>query len=157
MIERNKVKELVEVFLSEHQDEAVYLVDVTVSKANSIVVELGSDKGLGIDFCVKLNKYIENAFDRDVEDFELEVGSAGLTSPFKVLRQYLGAVGSQVELLLKGGKKEKGELQFADEEGLKLLVSRMVKPGGAKRKVEVEEVLELKYDELLQCKRIIEF
>ncbi len=157
MIDSNKVRELIETFLSEHQDEGVYLVDATVSKANNIVVELGSDKGLGIDFCVKLNKHIESAFDRDVEDFELEVGSAGLTSPFKVLRQYQGAVGSKVELLLKVGKKEKGELQFVDEEGLKLLVYRLVKPEGAKRKVEVEEVLEVKYDELLQCKRIIEF
>ncbi len=157
MIDSNKVKELVETFLSSLQDESVYLVEVRVSKANNIIVELGADKGLGIDLCVKLNKYIENAFDRDEEDFELEVGSAGLTSPFKVLRQYVGAVGSKVEMLLKGGKKEKGVLQSADETILKLLVQRLVKPEGAKRKIEVEEVLEIKWDDLLQCKRIIEF
>ncbi len=157
MIDSTKVKDLVEGFLLELQNDSVYLVDVIVSKANRIVVELGADKGLSIDLCVKLNKHIEAAFDRDVEDFELEVGSAGLTSPFKVLRQYTGAIGSNVELLLKGGKKEKGELQSADESGLKLAVKRMIKPEGAKRKVEVEEVLELKYDELLQCKRIVEF
>ncbi len=157
MIDSKEIKELVDSFLRELNDEHIYLVDVSVTPANRILVELGADKGLNIDLCVKLNKHIEAAFDREVEDFELEVGSAGLTSPFKVLRQYIGAIGSKVELLLKGGKKEKGELQAADESGLKLLVTRLVKPEGTKRKVEVEEILEVPFEEVLQCKRIIEF
>ncbi len=157
MIDSRKVIELVESFLSDLQDESIYLVEVTVSPSNRIVVELGADNGLSIDLCVKLNKHIEGAFDREVEDFELEVGSAGLTSPFKVLRQYLSAVGSKVELLIKGGRKEKGQLQSANEEGLTLVVTRLVKPEGAKRKVEVEETLAFKYEDLLQSKRIIEF
>ncbi len=157
MIDSKVVKELVEGFLIEQKDDSIYLVDVSVSTANRIVVELGSDKGLDIDLCIKINKHIEAAFDREKEDFELEVGSAGLTSPFKVLRQYQSAVGSKVELLIKGGKKEKGLLQHADEQGLELVLTRLIKPEGAKRKVEVEETLKLTFDEVLQCKRIIEF
>ena len=35
----------------------------------------------------ELSRFIESHLDREVEDFELEVGSAGLGQPFRVLRQ----------------------------------------------------------------------
>ena len=85
MIQKDIITNLV---ISKLADTRYFLVDVTVSADNVIKVEIDAEDGVDIDFCVELNRFIEANFDREVEDYELEVGSAGLTSPFKVKRQY---------------------------------------------------------------------
>ena len=82
-----------------------YLVDVVIKPGNLIVVEIDNDEAVSIDDCAELSRYLEEHLDRDVEDYELEVGSAGITSPFKVLRQYVKNIGNEVEMLLKNGSK----------------------------------------------------
>ena len=156
MIAKSLIEQLVTDFCaSEHPD--YYIVDVAVHPGNRIVVELGADEGISIDVCVVLTKHIEAHLDREVEDFELEVGSAGLTSPFKVLRQYEGAIGEELEVLRKGGVKEKGLLTAATAEAITLTVVRMVRPEGAKRKQAVEEALVIPIEEVLQAKRVLKF
>ena len=104
---------------------------------------------------------IERGGDRasslEAEDFELEVGAAGLTAPFKILRQYTDAIGEEVEVLRKGGIKEKGVLSDATAEAITLTVVRKVRPEGQKRKIEVEEALPIPMDEVLQTKRVLKF
>ena len=107
-----------------------YIVEVAVHPGNRIIVELGARGGISIDACVALSKHIEGQLDREAEDFELEVGSAGLTAPFKVLRQYTDAIGEEVEVLRKGGIKEKGVLSDATAEAITLTVVRKVRPEG---------------------------
>ena len=85
------------------------------------------------------------------------MGSAGLTAPFKVLRQYTDAIGEEVEVLRKGGIKEKGVLSDATAEAITLTVVRKVRPEGQKRKIEVEEALPIPMDEVLQTKRVLKF
>ena len=85
MIDKELIVKLVEEKLASSSN---YLVDVAVQPGNIIVVEIDNDESVCIDDCVELSRYLEDHLDRDVEDFELEVGSAGITSPFKVLRQY---------------------------------------------------------------------
>ena len=65
---------------------SLFLVEVKVSPANEIVVTIDSEDSIDIDTCVSLSRHIESKFDREQEDYELEVGSAGLSSPFVVLR-----------------------------------------------------------------------
>ena len=81
MIEESKIRDIVEEYL---RGSSFFVVEIAVDKNNSIVVEVDSDESVPLDYCVELSKYIESKLDRDVEDFDLEVGSAGLTSPFKV-------------------------------------------------------------------------
>ena len=95
--------------------------------------------------------------DRDVEDYELEVGSAGITSPFKVLRQYVKNIGNEVEMLLKNGSKLTGVLKSADENGVVVSVEKKVKPEGAKRKVTVVEDESYTFDEIKYTKYLIRF
>lgn len=154
MIEKSVVKQLVEEQLASSEN---YLVDVIVRPDNSIVVEIDSDEAVDIDDCAELSRYIEEHLDRDVEDYELEVGSAGITSPFKVLRQYLKNVGNEVEVLLRNGVKLTGTLKAADEEGIVLTVEKQVKPEGAKRKITVQEDLSYKYDEIKYTKYLLRF
>ena len=102
MIQHTTIEEIVSAYIAEHHPD-YYIVETAVHPGNRIVVELDSESGINIDDCVALTKHIESQLDREAEDFELEVGSAGLTSPLKVLRQYTSTIGQEVEVLRKGG------------------------------------------------------
>lgn len=134
-----------------------FVVDVTVQPGNTIVVEIDNREGVDIDRCVELSRFIESKLDRDTEDFELEVGSAGLTSPFKVLGQYRKNIGNEVEVLTKGGVKLSGVLKDAGEDRFTVTITKKVKPENAKRKIEVEEDLTFAYDEVKYTKYLIRF
>ena len=95
--------------------------------------------------------------DREVEDYELEVGSAGVTQPFKVLRQYQMNIGNEVEVLTKDGRKLTGVLTDANEENFTVTTLVKVKIEGEKRKKEVESNLSFKYEEIKHCKYLIRF
>ncbi len=134
-----------------------YLVDVEIQPGNVIIVEIDNDEAVCIDDCVELSRFIEEHLDRNSEDFELEVGSAGITSPFKILRQYQKNIGKEVEVLLASGMKLTGILKSADENGIVLTVEKQVKPEGAKRKITVEEDLAYTYNEIKSTKYLIRF
>ncbi len=154
MVEKNTVCKLVEERLASSN---LYLVDVEIKPGNLIVVEIDSDQAIGIDDCVELSRYLESNLDREVEDYELEVGSAGITSPFKVLRQYVKNIGNEVEILLKKGVKLTGVLKSADECGVVVTVERQEKPEGSKRKVTVQEDFSYPFEEIKYTKYLIRF
>ena len=98
-----------------------FIVDVSVSKDNDIILTIESEEGtIELDDCVSLSRYFETKFDREVEDYSLTVSSAGLDQPCKVFRQFVKAVGTKVEVLLKGGKKMVAVLEAADQESITL-------------------------------------
>lgn len=152
MIEKEFIKNIVDTALAE---TSMFLVDVSINPGNVIIVEVDDDEGVSIDDCVKLSKTIESNLDREAEDFELEVGSAGLTSPLKIPRQYKKYEGSEVEVLLTKGIKLKGLLASSDDEGFVLVTEKMVKPEGAKRKVAVQEEHRFSYSDVKYTKYII--
>jgi ribosome maturation factor RimP len=154
MIKKETVKEIVDGFLAESDN---YLVDIQIKPDNTIVVGIDNDKSVSIDDCISLSKYVESKLDRDAEDYELEVGSAGIGQPFKILRQYLKNIGNEVEVLTKTGVKHTGILKSADAETFVLTVEKQVKPEGAKRKVTVEEDLAFSYSEIKHTKYLIRF
>ena len=149
MIEKNVVKELVEEWL---QDKDYFLVDITVSPDDRIVVEIDHAEGVWIDDCVSLSRYIESKLSRDQEDYELEVGSAGIGQPFKVLPQYVCHIGKEVEVLTKDGRKLRGILTAAEADHFELTVSVKKKLPEQKRPQLVEEVLSFPYDEVKYTK-----
>jgi len=154
MIDKGKIKELVEEKLSGTNN---FLVEVLIKPGNLIVVEIDSDESVCIDDCIAISRHIEANMDREEEDFELEVGSAGITSPFKVLRQYVKNIGNEVEILLKSGVKQTGVLKAADENGIVITVENKIKPEGAKRKITVEEDLSYTFEEIKYTKYLIRF
>lgn len=135
----------------------MFVVDVAVRSGNIIVVEVDSDNPIGIDDCIALSKYIESKLDREQDDFELEVGSSGLSSPFKIPRQYKKNIGNEVEVLTKKGQKLSGVLKSVDDNGFIVTARKMVKLEGAKRKTEVEEDFPFNYDEIKYTKYLIRF
>ena len=154
MIDRNIVSGIVNEWL---EDKDYFLVDVSVSPDNKIVVEIDHAEGVWIDDCVELSRFIESMLDREEEDYELEVGSAGIGQPFKVLQQYLNNIGNEVEVLTTEGRKMEGVLKDANEENMTLTVQRKVKPEGAKRPKLVEEDVTYTYSEIKYTKYLISF
>lgn len=135
----------------------LFLVDVRIDNDNNITVEIDSDTTVDIDECVRLTRLVETEFNRDEEDYELEIGSAGLTSPLRTPRQYLKNIGNEVEVLTKSGQKTKGTMKAADNEGFVLTVEKKEKREGQKRPVTVETDIAFKYDEIKYTKYLLQF
>ena len=154
MIDKQNVTSLVERWL---EGKDYFLTDLTVSEDDRIVVEIDHKDGVWIDDCVDLSRYIESNLDREVEDYELEVGSAGIGKPFKVLQQYVNNVGNEVEVLLRDGTKLKGVLKDAGEAGFTVTVKKKVRPEGAKRPQLVDEDVSLAYGDAKEVKAVINF
>lgn len=152
MIDKNVVKKLVEEWL---QDKEYFLVSIEISPDDRIVVEIDHADGVWIEDCVALSKYIEDHLNRDEEDYELEVGSAGLGQPFKVPQQYINFIGKEVEVLDADGKKVKGILKAVEGNDFTVGVEEKVK--GKKRPVkqEVDHVYQM--DKVKYTKYIISF
>lgn len=119
MINKQEIIDLTDQFLLVTESES-YLIDVTVSRDNVIVITLDNDESIDIDECAALSRYIDEHMDREREDFELEVGSAGLTTPLKTLRQYAKFEGETMEVMMRDGRKLRGILGAADDEGFDL-------------------------------------
>lgn len=154
MIDRQQVIDLTNEWLA---DKEYFLVDVIISKDDKITVEIDHAEGVWIEDCAELSRHIENGLSRETEDYELEVGSAGLGQPFKVTQQYKNHIGMEVEVLTKEGKKLKGILKNASEEEFILTVTKKEKKEGAKRPQLVEEDLIFPYDGVKYTKYIIKF
>ncbi|MCM1292067.1 MAG: ribosome assembly cofactor RimP [Bacteroides sp.] len=156
MIDKQLISTIVEDAL---QGTDAFLVDVKVTPANEVTVEIDSMTGVDIDTCANLTRLIEEKVDRDVEDYELEVGSAGLTSPLKVPRQYEKNIGNEVEVLTRDGKKLTGVLTAltADGSAFTLTIKEKVKEPGKKRPVLVEKPVEINIADTKTVKYLINF
>ena len=134
-----------------------FLVGIEISSDNRIVVEIDHADGVWIDDCVDLSRYIESRLSRDDEDYELEVGSAGLGQPFKVVQQYTNFIGEEVEVLAADGKKWRGVLRTVDPPLFTVAVEERVKHEGAKRPRIEEVVHEFNMNEVKYTKYVIKF
>ena len=142
MIDKNLLSSTVEQAIT---DTNLFLVEVTVSADNKVTVVVDSPDGVDIEQCVKLTRIIEETFDRDVEDYELEVGSAGVTAPFKVKQQYEMNIGNPVEVLTRDGRKLHATLAAVSDDFTSVTVTspEKVKEPGSKRPkiVDVEQTI----------------
>jgi len=84
------------------------------------MVEIDSETSVDLDFCVELTRYIEQHFDRDAEDYSLEIGSYSITKPFVDRRQYRKNIGRKVEVLTEESRKIRGTLVAVDNDGFTL-------------------------------------
>ena len=76
--------------------------------------------GIKVKDCALLSKKIEGKLDRENEDFELLVSSAGLDNAFKVLKQYEKNIGKSIKLLTVDGEKLKGKLLSVTENEIEI-------------------------------------
>ena len=155
MIDKKEMEQVVEQFVA---DKDLFLVEINIDHSDNIVeVLIDSMDSVTLDDCVAVNDAILEHFDRDREDFELTVASYGISDPFRVTAHYLKNIGGEVETLTADGRKLKGILKNADEQGFVLTTTAKVKPEGKKRPELVEVDNELKYNEIKYTKNIIKF
>lgn len=135
-----------------------FIVEINVSGDNDVEIVIESeDSNVVLDDCVEISRRFEECFDRAVEDYSLTVTSAGLDQPFKVLKQYRKAVGTQVETALKGGRKFVAELVDADESSVTLKYSLREAVEGKKKKELVEHCDRFGYDDVNYVRPHIDF
>lgn len=136
MIQKEQIVELTETFL---KDSANYLIDVNVRSGNRISIFIENDEHVSIKDCVALSKFVESQLDREKQDFELEVSSPGIDSPFRLERQYIKYVGKEVEILMLNGEKFLGELLGIDSLNIQFLPLNKVQQKKADQIINIKE------------------
>lgn len=134
MLDKELLRNTIEEAIS---DTDIFLVNITVSADNVVEVTIDSPEGIDIEQCTALSRRITEVFDRDVEDYELTVGSAGVTAPWTVDAQYRMNVGNAVDVLTRDGRRIHGTLVAVSEDcqAITVTVSTKVRREGAKRPV----------------------
>ena len=154
MIERNTVKTVVEEWLSGND---YFLVDVTFTPDDRIVVEIDHADGVWIEDCAELSRFMQERLGDELGDYELEVGSAGIGQPFKVEQQYPNHIGKEVEVLDADGKKVQGVLKQVDGRNFVVSVKEKQKLEGKKRPQLVEVDKTYNMDNIKYTKYLLSF
>jgi len=131
MIPESKIRELIDARI---EGTNIFVVDIKVSTSNKINVLIDGFDGVSIDDCINVSRGVEHNLDREEEDFELEVSSAGLDTPFVVHAQYEKNIGREVKVYTMDGRKHEGELTYVDEEKIVITYEEKVRVEGRKKK-----------------------
>ncbi|PKP35321.1 MAG: ribosome assembly cofactor RimP [Bacteroidetes bacterium HGW-Bacteroidetes-17] len=148
MIDKQLIVKLAE---SELKGTDKFLVNVSVNPGNKISVILDGDTSISIDDCIEISRFIESSLDREVEDFELSVSSAGLDQPLKLIRQYKKYKNKEISVLTGEGLKQKGILTGILNDRIQLCI-----PENKKKKTK-EQNIEILFSDIKETKAIISF
>ena len=152
------VSDIIDAINDEIVARGCFIIEVSVSKDNDVVLTVEKEEGVvELDDCVSLSRYFESKFDREAEDYSLTVSSAGLDQPFKVFKQYQKALGTKVEVMLKGGKKMVAVLTAADQESITLKYTAKEAVEGRKKKELVEHEDRFTMEQVNSVRPYIEF
>ena len=110
---KERVKELLEQGLAEYP--SLFLIDLNINDANKIVVTLDGDNGVQLQDCINISRAIDNNLDREEVDFALEVASAGVSLPLKLVRQYKKNIGRTLKIKTTSQTIEALLLDVSDE------------------------------------------
>jgi len=127
-----------------------YFVDLIIEDGNKISLFVDVDNGINVQQLKMINRQVEAAFDRDVEDFDLTVSSPGLERPFKVRRQFANNVGRWVKVKLNQGDKVIGQLINVSDENITISI-----PSEKKKEPDTEKTFA--FDEINETKIEIRF
>ncbi|MGZ2371055.1 ribosome assembly cofactor RimP [Ancylomarina sp. YFZ004] len=154
MIDKKTIQGIIE---KEIENSDLYLVETKVSSNNTISVMIDSLVGVPIITCIELSRAIEGQLDREVEDFELSVSTAGIGQTFQVIQQYHKNVGKEVEILTVDGNKFNGKLLVVGETEIEVEVEELVKVEGKKKKQLMTKTLTFNFEHIKSTKDIITF
>ena len=156
MINKDVVKAAVEEWLSQNY---YFLVDVDMTPDGRIVIEIDHADGVWIEDCAALSRFLQERLGEELGEYELEVGSAGIGQPFKVVQQYINHIGKEVEVLAADGKKYQGVLQSVADDGLSfvVVVKEKQKIEGKKRPVLVDVEKTFNTNEVKYAKYLLAF
>ncbi len=154
MIDVKKVREWAEERCAEKD---LFLVDLTISSSNQITVLVDSMGRVDITDCMSVSRAIESQLDREVEDFELTVSSAGIGNALKVWKQYEKNQGREVKIRTTEGKEIQGIMQKAENGEVTVVSQKREKIEGKKKKQTVEYTDTLKIEEIAETRVVLQF
>ena len=153
MIKKENIQQLVEDSLT---DTDKYLVKISVGQENKIHVYIDGDSNVSIDDCVALSRFIESKIDRDIEDYDLNVSSAGIGEPLVHNRQFLKNIENKIEILTNDGEKFKAILLGTEDNNIRF--AQEIKTKGKKSKTfKTGEEETISLDDVKYVKEIITF
>ena len=138
------------------QDTDQFIVDVIVTPDNTILVFLDADTAVTISDCVKVSRHIEGNLDREIEDYELRVSSAGLDHPIHLPRQFQKNTGKTIDILLENGEKQRGKLLSFDENNI-TIEEIIVKKRNKLQKETVGQAVTIPFTTIKEIKLVIIF
>ena len=121
-----------------------FLVDVKLNPNNKLEVLIDADKGITLDRCKKVSRWLEAHLDKTGwlgESYGLEVSSPGVGRPLKLLRQYHKNIGRTVETSLKSGESLRGQLIAVSDEAITIEYVEKVKEGKKNKKEIIQKVI----------------
>ncbi|MFN3752462.1 ribosome assembly cofactor RimP [Flavobacterium sp.] len=151
---KEKVSSLLEQGLLEKP--SLFLVDLSISESYKITVTLDGDNGVNLQDCIDVSRMIENNLDREEQDFSLEVASAGVSTPLKLVRQYKKNIGRTLKIKTATETIE-AKLEAATEESITLSWTAREPKKVGKGKETVEHKREILYSEIKEAIVIIIF
>jgi len=152
---KNKVQEALDAALFER--EHLFLIDFTINDANKISVVLDGDFGVNLQDCIDVSRAVEGNLDREEQDFSLEVASAGVSSPLKLVRQYKKNIGRTIKVKTISSEEIEAKLVIADDEKITLEWQAREPKKIGKGKETVDKKLELSYENIKEAVVIISF
>jgi len=129
---------------------AVFLIDLTITDSQKIIVTLDGDEGVTLQDCIDISRAIENNLDREEHDFSLEVASAGVSTPLKMVRQYKKNIGRVLKIKTATDIIE-AKLVAVNDDFITLTWSAREPKKIGKGKETVEKNLELPYKEIKEA------
>ena len=154
MLQKQKIEGLVAEAIA---GTDIFLVELKVTPDNKITVYLDNSTRITIGECAKVNRFLEDKLDRNVEDYELTVSSPGLDEPLRHLLQYKKRIGSQIAVLTKEGRKLVGKLDSVADEGIVLEQKSTEKVEGKKARQTVINNLNITFNQIKESKLVLPF
>ncbi|MFN3969551.1 ribosome assembly cofactor RimP [Flavobacterium sp.] len=151
---KEKVTNLLEEGLLEKP--SLFLVDLTISESYKITVTLDGDNGVTLQDCIDISRVIDNNLDREEQDYSLEVASAGVSTPLRMVRQYKKNIGRTLKVKTATETIEAKLEQVTDESITLSWTAREPKKVG-KGKETVEHKRDIPYSEIKEAIVIIIF
>ena len=152
---KEKVKDLLEKALAENSQ--LFLIDLEFSETNKISVILDGDLGVNLQDCINVNKFLDNGLEGEEVEYSIEVASAGVSSPLKLVRQYKKNIGRTLKVKTISQGDYEATLSYADSENAKLSWSAREPKEIGKGKVTVQKTISIPYTDIKEAVVIISF
>ncbi len=141
MVLKENVRKIIE---EKVRDSNIFLTGLVVQPGNRIMVFIDGDKAVTIDDCQELSRYIESQLDRNTEDYELTVSSAGTDRPLVMARQYPKHIGRDLNVVTFSGQELTGKLADADHERIYLEQEIKISKKESEKRIVVLDLNEIK-------------
>ncbi len=156
MIDIEIVRNLAEDRMKE-RDKGLFIVELTISSANVINIEIDSSEGgVSVEDCMSVSRNVEHNLDREEEDFELHVSSAGLDKALRHPLQYQKNIGRELAVVKTNGEKLQGLLVSVIEDELALTFEKKIK-NDKNKNVLVKEIVSIPKSDIKEAKVVVSF